>query len=192
MDNDDDKKVHVGTGVKVTWWGKILRRSVLIPIITLLVLVIGTTVFLKVRSDTLAANREKQAVLQSAFKIAEAAKTDNGYQLAYDALVAAEGSARTKAEKISYYTYLYLAAQNTSRLSESLKYREQIHKLDADKIGPDALLMAQDYEKLGDKEKALEQYKIALAYLRPKADKGEVYLDYIGQIELKITELEKQ
>jgi tetratricopeptide (TPR) repeat protein len=116
---------------------------------------------------------------------AAAASAKRDYPLAIKSLNEAQKQAGSTLEKISVYEQLALALGNAGKYQDALKYFDLKHKLAPGTTSQDALIMADYYQRLGDKTKALELYRVALDYSKQqKPSSMQSKTDYIqGQID---------
>ena len=87
-----------------------------------------------------------------------------------------EDQATTKSQKIQLYNELAAAAANVDKVDEAISYFGKKHQLDPSTARADALVLAQLYERLGDSQDALAQYKLALEYYESLPD-GDMSVD---------------
>ncbi len=154
----ENNSVHYGTGQTSSWQHKLTSRTFLIPLVALLVLAIGVLVFYNLNNS----KKEKRAALNNALETSEAAFATGDYQKSTELLKAALDKAQTKEEKVKIYAELSGAVASAGNLTEALNYLDKKHQLDPSTKKLDAYLMATYYERLDDKPKAIEYYKLAL------------------------------
>lgn len=157
----DDNTAHIGTGESESKWRRFTQRSVLIPVIAVLLVAIGVWVFFAMKSG----NDTKQTKLQSAIKASDAAFETGDYQKSLEELKGAVDQARTKDEKVDLYSNLAAAAASSGDMGQAVRYLEEKHKIAPDTASQDAYLLGSYYERIEDNAKALEYYRQALEYL---------------------------
>lgn len=149
--------------------------------------VVAIVLLLSVFAVHYARRNQKTESVQKAMKTAESAYATGDYQTAYRELKAAEKQATGDDEKFNLYNNLAAAASTTGNVGEAIHYYNLKHEVRPDTIGADAYLMATLYERSGEKEKALEQYRIALDYEKKVNNKAR-----IESLEARIQNLEVQ
>ncbi|HSD56398.1 MAG TPA: hypothetical protein VLA92_04575 [Candidatus Saccharimonadales bacterium] len=182
----DDNEPHIGTDDKATaWWRWFARRSVLLPVAAILLVGLCAWVFLQVKSS----NDKKADNLQSAINASDAAFQTGDYNKQLDSLKSATDDAKTKEQKVSLYSNLAAAAANAGKMDEAVAYLEKKHEVDPSSTKEDAYLIGSYYESIGQNDKALEQYKIALAYKQDQP-KNAVNTGDIQSLKARIESLE--
>lgn len=187
----EDNSIHVG-GSGLALWQRLLQPKVIIPVVA--VVLIGGGGY--VAYTTYNSYKQKQKQVTSAVSQAEDALVQGNSSQSLDALKIAASKAQTKAEKVRVYTDLAAASLNVGKYQDALNYMQQKHKIDPSTAKADAIYMGMIYEKLGKKDLALAQYRIALdnAKNAPADANGNARGDsssYIQQIEAMIKNLEK-
>jgi tetratricopeptide (TPR) repeat protein len=168
----DDNEPHIGTDDKATaWWRWFARRSILLPIVAILLIGLCTWVFLQVKGG----NDKKADNLQSAISAADQAFQTGDYNKQLDSLKSVTDDAKTKTEKVELYRSLAAAAANAGKMDEAVVYLEKKHEIDPSTTKEDAYLIGSYYESIGQNEKAVAQYKIALEYKQslPKSNRND-------------------
>ena len=130
----------------------------------LLVLGAGTFLFLKHRTST--ATSKVATALDTANKAMQA----GDYKTATADLKAVESQPASKAEKLQLYTMLAGSAMAQDQAGDITMYYQKKHELDPSTAQQDAFDLGTYYDRTGDKDKAIEQYKIALQYLQSQPD----------------------
>lgn len=156
------------------------QRLLVVAAITAVVIVVGTTVCYGVYHARMQSTGKLTAV-QSA---ARSAIVNGDYAKAYITLKAARQYAQTTPQKVSLLSDLAAAAASTGRVNEAIDYYSQKQQLAPKAVGQDALLVAPLYERLGQNDKALEQYRLAEQYIvaQPKSNSRDTQLETVNAI----------
>ncbi len=110
------------------------------------------------------AKKQKESAYSNVIKEFGAQTHDGNYDKALKGLQSAIGQAQTKEQKVELYGYLASAAMNAGDGVKALHYYDIRHGLDPNTAKQDGLPLGSYYHRLGNKEEALKQYKMALAY----------------------------
>ncbi len=153
--NIDETKRGFGAWCKRLWW----ERRPLVFAVAVLAAGLPLVIFL-----AQSAERADAPALDAARKAAQAATAKGEYVRAYERLKQNTAQARTKDQKIALYSDLAAAAANTGKPIEALDYLGLKHQLDPNSAKADAYMLATLYEAKGDKQRAIEQYKVAIGY----------------------------
>lgn len=139
------------------------RKQVLwaVTAVTLLVLIIVgyVVVSTKMQYDD-SATKIQQAIEQANKNI------DKGdYNTAKQQMKSVENIKARNGDKAKVYGMLANIALAQDQAGEVIAYYEKKHKLDPESAKADALDLATFYQRTGNKQKAIEQYEIAIDYL---------------------------
>jgi tetratricopeptide (TPR) repeat protein len=183
---DNDGNIQYETDDKATArWRWFARRSVILPIVAVLLVGLCTWIFFQVKES----NDKKTSNLQSAIDASDAAFQTGDYNKQLNALKGATDDAKTKKEKVDLYSNLAAAAANAGKMDEAVSYLEKKHEIDPSSVKEDAYLVGSYYESIGQNDKALQQYKIALAY-KESLPKNTVNTGDIQSLKARIQSLE--
>lgn len=142
------------------WWRWFARRSVLLPAAGLLVLVIGVWVLYDVTRQKVT----RETSLDSAIKAADSAFHAGNYGESLQELKEVGEDQLSADEKIALYTNMAASAASAGNVPEAISYMERKHAIDPASAKVDAYIVGTYYERIGDTDSAIKQYKIALAY----------------------------
>lgn len=96
--------------------------------------------------------------------------------------------ATSKKQKAHVYQAAALAAASANQLSDAVHFFELRHQTDPNTIDADAYTLANIYARMGDNQKAIAQYKIALKYAQEHKSK---YISDAPAIQANIDELQQ-
>lgn len=171
---------------------RVSRRTIVLVIIgiVLLAAAVGLTYYFMNRNDdkSQAGTPVEQAVQESS-----EAFDAGDYQQARQDLEGALSETNDTQEQVQLYSQLSAAAASDGDVQGALDYLAQKHQLAPETEKEDAYIMAQYYEQLDDKAKALQQYEIALNYLQslPNSDQLDISMR-IDSAKARIAELKGQ
>jgi tetratricopeptide (TPR) repeat protein len=131
---------------------------------------------------------QQTAKVNAAISASEAAYNRRDYVNAVNILSGMAALATSGAQKAGVYQGQAQASSAQDKLTEALQYYDLKHKADASTVKADAYTVGGIYQRLGQKDKALEQYKIALAYARTQNNQ---YGSDVDAIQANIDELEQ-
>ncbi|HUC89578.1 MAG TPA: hypothetical protein VMR45_02150 [Patescibacteria group bacterium] len=138
-------------------------------------------------------NRPKNnKTVQSALNNYSDAFSKGDYTGALAALQSATSQSMSNAQKVSLYDSMASAAASSGKLQDALNYYGQKHKLDSSTTKKDAYQMALLYQRLGNKQKAIEQYKIAIAYYKSQKNTASGSNSDLPAMEAQLQSLEAQ
>lgn len=138
-------------------------------LVAAVVLLAGVGLFFALRDDA------DNKVVTDALTVANEKTMAGDYDQALAGLKQAESQAKDTPQKVQLLTGLAAAAANAGQLSEALEYYDQKHQLDPTAAASDGYLVGELYERLGDTQKAIEQFESYLAYItaNPTEETGE-------------------
>jgi tetratricopeptide (TPR) repeat protein len=87
------------------------------------------------------------------------------------------GKTNYKPQKVMVYNQLAVASASDGKLQDALHYYDLKHRLDSGSARKDSRVMGQLYERLGDKQKAIEQYTIQLSYEKGLPNAAQLQTD---------------
>jgi tetratricopeptide (TPR) repeat protein len=153
--------------------------------VLVVVLVIGGVVFAQWHSS-----HAKQAQ-QVEIALAESQEAyDKGeYVNALNIVRTVEKKTTSKAQKIRVYQSAAQAAASADKLQDAVHYYGLKHQADPSSVNADAYTLGSIYQRLGQKDKALAEYKIALSYAKKNNNQ---YNSDAPAIQAAINELEHQ
>lgn len=112
------------------------------------------------------AHEAKTAKVDLAIAQSEAAYDKGEFVNALNIVRNMDKQATSNAQKAHVYQLAALAAAGANQLSDAVHYYELRHKVDPSSVPGDANTLADIYARLDNKQKAIEQYKIALQYAK--------------------------
>jgi tetratricopeptide (TPR) repeat protein len=133
-------------------------------------------------------HKDKTAKVDMAIAQSEAAYDKGEFVNALNIVRNMDKQATSKKQKATVYQVAALAAAGANQLSEAAHFYELRHQVDPGSVQGDANTLADIYQRLGNKQKAIEQYKIALEYA--KGHKSQYSSDATA-IQATIDELEQ-
>lgn len=158
----DGNTVHIGTDDKATsWWRWFTRRIVIIPIAAVIIVVLGVWVFRSVTSN----HASNSASIQKMVTAANDSFATGNYSASANTLKAAVSQSSDDKEKADLYGQLAASAASAGQLADAINYLNKRHEIDPSTAGPDAYMLGTYYERTGQKGKAIDQYKAAIAYI---------------------------
>lgn len=165
------------------------RRQVLWGVTALaliLLLVVGyVLVATKMRYDD-AASKIQKAIEQSNSSI------ENGdYRTARAKMKDVENLDARKGDKLKVYSMLASIAMAQDQTGDVIAYFEKKHQLDPSTAKADALDLASFYQRTGDNQKAIEQYRIAIEYLESQPSNLQRNMD-LGAAKARLEELQQE
>lgn len=92
------------------------------------------------------------------------------YRTAKSKLKAVEDVGARKSDRVQIYSVLASIAMAENQVGEVISNLEKKHALDPGSAKKDALNLATYYHRIGEREKAMRQYKIAIAYLETQPE----------------------
>lgn len=160
----NEKKWHFVGWLKAAWRE---RRPVFL---TAVVLAVGLPVAIILG---LVARDKTTPIVDKTLEQAFVETSEGEYVDAYNTLKSVENQAVTKSQKLALYSELAAAAANVDKIQEAVDYLKLKHELDPSNAPADAQMMAQLYERLGQQQDALAQYKLALEYYQSLPDSDD-------------------
>jgi len=157
MDNAVVGQPNSGRSKK--WW--LAPRNLVIAVIVVALVIVGVVLWQRHGKDTEQSRRVSAALAQS-----QKAYNKGEYINALNIAKGVESQAVGKKQQAQLYQLEAQSASGAGKLAEAAKYYESKHKVDAGSIKADALILGTIYERLGQKDKAIAQYKIAIEYAK--------------------------
>jgi hypothetical protein len=142
------------------------KRLLLVAAIVFVVIVIlGVAGFLEHRSH-------QTQNFNAALNTANNEATNGHFSQALAKLQSVEGEAHTKQQKIQLYSLFAAYTASDNQLQTALHYYSLKHQLDSSSVGPDAYQMASIYYQLKQYGQAINQFEIAINYLKVQKHNG--------------------
>jgi len=159
-------------------------RIIVGALVAAVILLAGIGLFFILRNDT------DENSVSTALTLADEKTMAGDYDQALAALKQAESQAKDAEQKIQLLNSLAAAAANAGQLSEALDYYNQKHQLDPASVDSDGYLVGELYERLGDTQKAVEQFELYLGYLKasPPEENGQASIE---GMEIRIQQLKE-
>ncbi|HSX34899.1 MAG TPA: hypothetical protein VLF62_04615 [Candidatus Saccharimonadales bacterium] len=110
------------------------------------------------------AHKDKASKVDMAIAQSEAAYDKGDFVNALNIVRNMDTQATSKKQKAHVYQAAALAAAGANQLTDAVHFYELRHQVDAGSINGDAYTLANIYQRLGDNQKAIAQYQIALKY----------------------------
>jgi tetratricopeptide (TPR) repeat protein len=110
-------------------------------------------------------SKSKQGkTVDAAIAASEAAYNKGDYNNALGLVIGMADKATSSAQKARVYQMQAQAASGGGKLADAVTYYNLKHKVDPSTINADAYVLGTVYQRLGQKDQAIAQYKIALVY----------------------------
>jgi cytochrome c-type biogenesis protein CcmH/NrfG len=165
MKDSKDSEVVLSKGIKKRF--KPSRKQVVLSgAIVLLLAAIAGSVFLFTRHRTSTADDK----VATAIKSANQSMDNADYKSATATLKAVENLPASKQDKVAIYSMLGSSAMVQNLTGDVNTYYQKKHDLDPTTAKADALNLATYYQRTGETQKAIDQYRIAIAYLQSQPD----------------------
>ena len=122
----------------------------------------------------------------AALKASQTAYGQGAYEVALHDLDGIEQKATKQSDKLAVYDQLASIYASQGTLDQAVKYYGLKHQLNPGSAKKDANVLGSIYEQMGDKQKAIEQYQLALQYLKSLPNASERKMDIAtlqGQID---------
>lgn len=110
-------------------------------------------------------NKTEEGTLNKALKSADQLTGVGNYDQALATLQQAQKDAQGTDQQLWLLSNLAAAAANAGKVSEALGYYAQKHQLNPGTTAADGMLVGELYERLGETQKAIEQYETYLGYI---------------------------
>ncbi|HSW65918.1 MAG TPA: hypothetical protein VLI54_02165 [Bacillota bacterium] len=114
-------------------------------------------------------NNEQAEQVNASLRLAQKAYDKSEYVNAYNIAKGVESQAVGKKQQAQLYQLEAQAASGSGKLSEAAKAYELKHTADPGTVKVDAYTLGTIYDRLGKKDQALAQYRIALEYAKTKS-----------------------
>ncbi|HSX43111.1 MAG TPA: tetratricopeptide repeat protein [Candidatus Saccharimonadales bacterium] len=124
--------------------------------------------------------------IAAGLKASQTAYGQGAYDVALADLNGLEQKATKKSDKIAVYDQLASIYTTQGTLDKAVQYYGLKHTLDPGSAKKDANVLGSIYERMGDNQKAIEQYQLALQYRKslPNVSGRKMDIDTLqGQIE---------
>jgi tetratricopeptide (TPR) repeat protein len=164
--------------------GRLSKRNLIIAGAVLIVLVVIGLIILRFSAH------KKSPAVSTAITNAERAFAKGDYDKAYSLSLAALPQARSNTDKARLYDQLAICASSGGKVTDAIKYYGFKHQVDLGSVKSDAYALGTLYDRNGQSDKALEQYKIALAYMKT-LPKNMQNTNDTAALQLQITGMEK-
>lgn len=138
-----------------------------------LMLVVGVGVVLITGGSTayFFVHRERQTdQLNAAYKLADMELNEGKFSQAISTLQKVQGDTHTNLQKGELYGLMARSAATIGNVRQAGQYYALEHKYEPSTIGPDAYALANTYQLAGQKQQAVEQYKLSIQYLENRRD----------------------
>lgn len=107
----------------------------------------------------------------------QAAYDKGSFAVAVQALDGAAAKTNYKPQKAEVYDHLAVASASDGKLREALRYYDLKHQVDSGSIRKDANAMGLLYDRLGNTQKAIDQYTIALNYMKSLPNAVQLHME---------------
>lgn len=161
------------------------RTHIVIASAAILIFAAALATFFVIQKD-----KGDAGAVNQALTLAEEKTIAGDYAQALDALEQAKSQAKDAGQKIQLLNSLAAAAANAGKLSEALNYYEQKHQLDPASTAADGYLVGELYERLGETQKAIEQFERYLEHVKanPPEETGQAMIE---SIEIRIQQMKE-
>lgn len=145
-------------------------------IIVAIVIVGGVVLVLLFNKD-----KTEESKLDKAIETAGQFTDTGNYDQALATLQQAQNDAKGAEQQLLMLSNLAAAAANAGKLQEALDYYAQKRQLDANTAAADGLLVGELYERLGENQKAIEQFEAYLGYItaNPTEENAQARIDSV-------------
>jgi Tfp pilus assembly protein PilE len=107
---------------------------------------------------------EQGKTVDAAIAASQAAYNKSDYNNALGLMVGMAAKATSSAQKAHVYQMQAQAASSSGKLGDAVTYYNLKHKADPSTVDADAYTLGTLYDRMGQKDNAIAQYKIALQY----------------------------
>jgi tetratricopeptide (TPR) repeat protein len=176
-----DEKAYVGSDRPKKW---AIGRPVVAAVIAVLLItaILGGLYFW---------HKEPSASVKHLSQTAQEYMQQGDYQKAYDTLKQQENKTGNKAQQLAVYDGLAQAATAQGKITDALHYYDLKHQLDPSTVGQDAYIVGTLYERSNNKQKAIEQFNLALNFYKSQKESVSSQQN-IAAVQGELTALEKQ
>lgn len=174
-------EIHVSEPEKRHAW---FKSHMMVVVGVLAVLAIAVAIILVTSKE----DKQQKAQVETKLSKSSQAFEKGNYDQALKELEGAADQATNDKQKAQVYTEMASAAASAGQVPQAILYYKQKHEIDPASAKADAYILGTLYERIDDRAKAIEQFEIAIEYLKsqPQAPIRDADLE---SLELRLKDL---